>query len=129
MRYFIASETLEYAVIYTFAAVLSLFVNYCIINPPGLPVDYSNGFFWTGVMGLASMAFAAITPPAWWWLYKRIGKRKAWMVQSLYNGFSNIIFLYPLANNIGLALVFGMVNAFAFGGHFIMDSTLADVIE
>jgi len=47
----------------------------------------------------------------------------------LYNGFSNIIFLLPLANRIGLALVFALINAFAFGGQFLMDSTLADVIE
>ena len=43
--------------------------------------------------------FGAVCLPVWERLYKRIGKRKAWQFQSLYNGFSNLVFLIPLGGN------------------------------
>ena len=129
MRYFVGSETLEYSVIYVAAAMITFFTNYIIINPTGLPADYLDGFFYSGVLGLLTFFIAAISGPPWWAVYKRIGKRKAWQLQSLYNGLTNLLFLVVPKGNLMLTAVFVVINAFAFGGQFLMDSTLADIIE
>ena len=128
-RYFIGSETLEYAVIYTFSTMLTFFCYYVFITPTGVPRDYRDGLVAAGLFAIIGFLFGGICPPAWDCLYKRVGKRKAWQVQSLYNGLSNLVFLLPLANNYTLMTAFVLLNAFAFGGQFLMDSTLADVID
>ena len=46
-----------------------------------------------------------------------------------YRGVFCLVFLLPLANNYTLMTAFVLLNAFAFGGQFLMDSTLADVID
>ena len=128
-RFFIGSETLEYAVIYTFSTMLTFFCYYVFIEPTGIASDYVNGLYATGIFAVIGFLFGAVCPPVWERLYKRIGKRKAWQFQSLYNGFSNLVFLIPLGGNYSLMTVFVLINAFAFGGQFLMDSTLADVID
>jgi len=48
---------------------------------------------------------------------------------SLYNGFSNLLLLLPLVKSYTLTTLICCVNSFAFGGQFLTDSTLADIID
>ena len=129
MIYFVGSETLEYATIYVMAAMLTFFASYTIMSPTGVAQDVSDAFVVSGMIGLSGFAMSIVSGPIWWRIYQRVGKRPAWMAQSMYNGISNLLLLMPLAGRFGLAMAFFLINAFAFGGQFLMDSTLADIIE
>jgi len=137
-RFFVGSETLEYSVTYVFSTMVTFYIYYVFIEPTGIADDYTNGIFWAGIYAILGFFFAGCCPPVWQMVYRRIGKRKAWQLQSLYNGFSNLVFLIPLRRRVGdpiintsssLMAVFILFNFFAFGGQFLMDSTLADVID
>jgi hypothetical protein len=129
MRLLVYSYCLDYGSLFVLSACLPFFVQYHVITPSGTSKDYRDAFYYTGVIGVSGFAASAASQPVWWWIYTKIGKRNAWLSYNAYNTISNIFFLVDCNGNWTLALGIFVVNAFAFGGQFLIDAVLADVIE
>eukprot|EP00947_MAST-08B_sp_MAST-8B-sp1_P005580 g5580.t1 len=72
---------------------------------------------------------AAISAPLWFFLMRKMGKRRAWLLMSLTSALTTILFLAVRPGGVWTCIIITGLNGMPFGAKFLADTILADVID
>ena len=113
------------------------FVVLYVIDPEGWCEDEGentddlacSGNFWIGMFIVVYIVGGAVGVPVWHFLAKKFGKRRVWIWWAAFFAITRVLCFIVLRGASGILLLIGFFSGFPWGGRFLTESMLIDIIE